>query len=445
MNDVRPQVLSPELMKVLSQAKGPSTSDLPMLLKEAEMAAARIATRLAESPLRRSDWLSNLTGAEVWLKLECLNPTGSFKVRGALNAISQRMARRAAAGAQADGFKIVAASAGNHAQGVAFAARVLGCEAHIFLPRRTPLVKRTATARLGARVYLEGDVLEETFEAAVAFAGAQGAEFVHAFNDFDIIAGQASCALEALKQLRAQLPDAPLRDVDFLCSVGGGGLAAGVGMVWRALMPGGRVFGAEQENYDALARSLASGTNEKAAGGGYTIADGICVRNLGNLSLEYMRAFLERAFLVDDDAITASVLGLCERERVVAEGAGAAAVAALQRYISEFKGRKIIVCVSGGNVDPQLLSRMIVRGLGVTGRLLRISVPIGDRPGQLKALLEAVAETEANVLEVFHDRTYSQVSVGNVEVELALETRDEDHQYSVTEKLQERGFHPKIP
>lgn len=443
--------MTPELAKVLGEAVAPAYAQESELLPYLQKAEERVAHAMAPSPLRPSAWLSELLGADVWLKLECFNPNGSFKVRGALNAIASRLALRAGMSRSANPnllppLKVCAASAGNHAQGVAFAAKQMGCEAHIFLPKRTPLVKREATERLGANVYLVGDVLEEAFEAALAFAHAEGGEFIHAFNDFDVIIGQATCATEVLRQF-TQATGKPASAIDaFLCGIGGGGLAAGAGLVMRLFAPTVKVVGVEQEHFDSAARSLAEGTRLPVGKTGQgTIADGISVRMIGNLTFDFLHKYTEKVLLVSDDDIVSAVLGLCEREHVVAEGAGAAAVAALLKNKAMYKGRTVVACVSGGNIDPQLLSRVIARGLGVTGRILRLTARLGDRPGQLKSLLEQIALLDANVLEVYHDRTYAQVNVGDVEVELALETRNFEHQYELLERLGELGFRPKIP
>ena len=436
--------MTPELVKVLDCATSPILSNSADIIAALEQARLCVSRSMSPSPLRRSAWLSELLQAEVWLKLECLNPIGSFKVRGALNAIAARSARRASLNLNSSNFKVCAASAGNHAQGVAFAAQQMGCEAHIFLPKRSPLVKRDATERLGAKIYLVGDVLEEAFEAALKFAKEHDAEFLHAFNDFDVITGQGTCALEIIDEY-TRVSKKPLSELtDFICGIGGGGLAAGAGLAFEHFNPNTLVTGVEQEFFDSALQSVKNKIRTEIDPRGKTsIADGISVRSIGNLTLDILMRTVPRIVTVTDDDIVGAVLGLCEREHVVSEGAGAVAVAHLLRNKSYYKGRNIVACVSGGNIDPQLLSRVIARGLGVTGRMLRITARIGDRPGQLKNLLELIANLDANVLEVHHDRTYAQVNVGDVEVELALETRSIEHQYDLLAKLEEHGFRPK--
>ena len=432
--------MTPELARVLGEAKMPDLSDESALKDRIVGATSVVKSFMKPSPLRFSSWLTEECGLPVWLKLECLNPNGSFKVRGALAAIHKKMhgLKKGAA------LKVCAASAGNHAQGVALAARLMGCEAHIFLPKRTPLVKQMATERLGAKVYLEGDVLEEAFDAALSFAKREGAQFIHAFNDFEVILGQSSCAVEALEQFSQECPTVPVHQVDMICCVGGGGLVAGAGLAFKAA-GAGSVYGAQQELSDSAARSFCEKKRLQVSQAGCTtIADGIAVGLIGNATFEVMQRTLERMFLVSDDEIVGALLGLLEREHIVAEAAGAVALAALKKNHRFFDGRHVIVTVSGGNIDPQLLSRVISRGLVVTGRMLRMAVRVGDRPGQLKLLLDKIASADANVLEVYHDRTYTQVNVGNVEVELALETRGFQHQYELLEVLEESGFKPKI-
>lgn len=433
--------MTPELARVLGEAAMPDLSDVQALQASIAEATTIVHKYMHASPLRFSNWLSEELGIPVWLKLECLNPNGSFKVRGALVAIAKRLATHDSSKGP---FRVCAASAGNHAQGVALAAKLMGCEAHIFLPKRTPLVKRSATERLGAKVYLVGDVLEEAFEAALQFSTQESAYFLHAFNDFDVVLGQATCAVEILEQFAAECPDVALSQLDFIGCVGGGGLVSGAGLAFQ-LAHAGRVFGAEQEFFDSASRSLHEKVRLPVSHPGKsTIADGIAVRLIGNVNYEIMSRTLDRIMLVSDDDIVASLLGLVEREHVVAEAAGAAAIAAARKNPSVFKGRHLVLTVSGGNIDPQMLSRVITRGLGVTGRMLKITARIGDRPGQLKLLLEKIASIDANVLEVYHDRTYAQVNVGDVEVELALETRGFEHQYELLEVLEEAGFSPKI-
>jgi threonine dehydratase len=439
-----------QVLRELERLSAPSHSSLRELAPYLLQAEQRIRQFIPRSPLRKSEWLSELTGAEVWLKLEGLNPTGSFKVRGAINALAMRLERQRAAGMLSTGdtgavsMPVVAASAGNHAQGVAYAAREMGCPAHIFLPLGTPLIKQIQTRRLGAQIEVGGDTLDEAFARALKFvADHPGAVFLHAFNDFDVICGQATCLLECFEQYEAATAK-PAASVDaFVCAVGGGGLAAGSGLA-MTLMGAGRVVGVEQESFDSARVSLQSGRwLPVSQAGETTVADGIRVRLIGQQAFELMRQTMNEVALVSDDAIVGAITGLCENENVIAEGAGAASVAWLLHNPSAFKGQTVVACVCGGNIDNQLLTRVISRGLGVTGRMMRVVLNLGDRPGQLARALSLLAGTDANLLEVHHDRTYSKAHVGTVEVELSLETKDASHQESLLAILGEAGFAPR--
>jgi len=431
--------MSPELLKLLNFGKAKEFIQPLEVLDEIKHAYENVIIKhIPPSPLKKSTWLSELCKGEVWLKLESLHPNGSFKVRGALNAVHNIIQKN-----KKNKIKICAASAGNHAQGIAFAAQKLGCEAYLFLPKFAPLVKRNASEKLGAHISIAGSNLEEATEAALSFAQNQNAHFIHAYNNYDIILGQASCAYESLSQFSALNPLSKKPDF-FVCSVGGGGLVAGAGLACQALN-GGKVIGVEQEYYVSALKCFQNGSQTailkpKQA----TIADGIAVGLIGNLNYNYMTRFVDHLSLVTDDFIVKAILGLCEQEHLVAEGAGAAAVADLLKRPEYYAGKTTIACVSGGNIDPQLLIRVLTRGLNITCRNLRVTVCVTDRPGGLKKLLDCVSELEANVLDLIHDRTYSEVSVGDVDVEISLETKNSEHQYSLLEKLEEAGFKPRM-
>ena len=448
--------MSTQLYKKLTEAQGKKFQDPIEIFDEIKTTYhSIIQSYLAPSPLRKSVWLSELIGGEVWLKLESLNPNGSFKVRGALNALSELIKNaKVTAGEK---LKICAASAGNHAQGVAYACRELNCEAHIFLPKGAPLVKRDATEKLGAKLYLVGETLEEAFEAALKFSTEENAHFLHAYNNYDIIIGQSTCAYEMLLQYQHEknaknnsnlselFPDQPYVCPDyFICAVGGGGLAAGSALLLKALKTKTKVIGVEQEFYNSALNSLQNKSQTSIQKSKSTIADGIAVGLIGNLNYDYMIKYLEKITLVDDDSIVKSILTLCEREHLVSEGAGAVAVAEIMKNPNYYFGKTVVACVSGGNIDPQLLTRVIARGLHITGRVLRVCVCVSDKPGGLRKLLQFIAEMEGNVLDLIHDRTYSEVSVGDVDVELSLETRNSEHQYSLIEGLEEAGFRPRV-
>jgi threonine dehydratase len=431
--------VSPELEKMLTKAALLPLQEPEELKAQLLAAKETVAKVLSPSPFQRSHWLSEKLKSDVWLKYDNLTPNGSFKVRGAVNAIAKRLAKRGG-----EKFCVVAASAGNHAQGVAFAAAKLGLEAHIFLPKRAPLVKREATARLGAKVYTVGETLEESFEAALEFASQREAEFVHAFNDVDVIYGQGVCLLECFDQFEHFTGKSRNEISHFVCSLGGGGLVAGATLAMN-LFGSGEVIGVEQEVFDSAVQTLRnfkqSPLETKPT---TTLADGIAVQLVGNLAVQSLLHFNNRLFTVSEDEIAAAILCIIERERVVVEGAGAAAVAGLLKHPNSFEGKTVVVSLSGGNIDPQMLARVIGKGLGLTGRMTRIVAKLSDRPGGLAHLLQNLAEVGANVLEIHHDRTYSKVNVGSVEVEIALETRDFSHQYEVLQALGEAGFACRI-
>ena len=430
--------------QILHHAKEKKFSSQEDLFSEIENIYKNIILNyLKPSPLKKSYWLSDILKGNVYLKLESLNPNGSFKVRGGLNAVKKLMEMH-----PGKHLKICAASAGNHAQGVAFAAKELGCEAHIFLPTFAPLVKRDATEKLGAKIYLIGNNIEEAAEAALEFAQKEKAHFIHPFNNSDIILGQATCAYEAYEQWEnIFFKENKKTDLDYyVCSVGGGGFIAGAGLFFHShpQQLKTKIIGVEQEYYTTAMESLKSkkevSVKPKLK---TTIADGIAVGSVGNLTLKYMTPYIEKIHSVTDDAIVRAVLALCEREHIIAEGAGAAAIAHVLQNLDYFYGKNTIICISGGNIDPQLLTRVIARGLTLTDRVLRVTASVSDKPGGLKKLLETVAELGGNVLDLIHDRTYSEVRIGDVDVELSLETRHEEHQRILIHKLEEAGFKPR--
>ncbi len=435
------------MQRELERLSAPDHTNLSELQPELDQALETVRRYLPSSPLRRSDWLSSLCGGEVWLKMENLNPTGSFKVRGALNAVARRL-HRSPAGSQflgeAEAVTLVAASAGNHAQGVAFAAREMGCAAHIFLPHGTPLVKQLQTKRLGATISVMGQNLNEAFEHAFDYVDKNpGSQFLHPFNDFEVIAGQATCLMESFRQYE-EVTGRSRNDIErFVCSVGGGGLVSGSGLA-MALGGKGEVVGVEHESFDSAHASLSRGQWSPISQEGSTsLADGIRVQRIGRQNLALMKETVAAVGLVSDDELAGAITSLFENENVVAEGAGAAAVAHLLQRPQEYSGRCSVLCLSGGNIDAQLFSRALSRGLRLSARVMRVKIHIGDKPGQLAQALCVLAESDANLLEVHHDRTYSKVNVGHVEVELSVETRDTAHQEAVMHQLQIAGLRPE--
>jgi threonine dehydratase len=375
-------------------------------LADIEAARGRIAGVARETPLFRSDTISRLIGREVRLKAENLQRTGSFKIRGAYNKIAMLSAAEKEGG-------VVAASAGNHGQAVAWAAREAGIPATIFVPQDAPMAKVEAARGYGAACEMGGSVFDEALTAALAFARETGATFVHAFEDEDVIAGQGTIGLE----LAEQLPD----DATVVIPVGGGGLAAGIAIALRASRPTLRLVGVQ------------------AGKAGYTIADGIYVKQPGELTMAILREQLDDLVDVSDDQIAAAIVLLLERTKLLVEGAGAVAVAAALAGKAGGDG-PICAVLSGGNIDATLLISVMRHGMSLGGRYLVVRTNLPDRPGELLKLLDLVAEERVNVVSVGHHREGAGIHVAETGVELTLQTRDEDHCAAVLEAMRQRGY-----
>ena len=374
-------------------------------LADIESARGRIAPYIRETPVYGSDALTARTGRRVWLKAETLQRTGSFKIRGASNKLSLLGAAQRAAG-------VVAASAGNHGQAVARAARELGITATVFVPQDAPMAKVDATRSYGAHTVLAGAGFDEALEEALAYARDTGATFVHAFEDDAVIAGQGTIGLE----LAEQLPDVET----FLVPIGGGGLCAGVAIALRGLRPGVRLVGVQ------------------AGLRGPTIADGIAVKHPGVLTMRILDDLLDDRVDVADGEIADAITLLLERSKLVVEGAGAASVAALLAGKAGGEGG-VCALLSGGNIDPTLLISVMRHGLAAAGRYLVIRTRIVDRPGALVELLELVAGARGNVVSVEHHRE-GLAGVAETEVALTIVTRDEQHCGELCASLEARGY-----
>jgi threonine dehydratase len=401
---------------------------LPVItLAHIEDAAARIAGAVVRTPLSRSSSLSTLTGGDIWLKLENLQLTGSFKARGALNKLLSLTEAERARG-------IVAASAGNHAQGVAVHAARLGIRTVIVMPVGTPLIKVSRTQAHGAEVVLHGENYDDAYARACELAEKHGYVYVHAYDDDLVMAGQGTIGLEIFEDL----PDVD----DVIVPVGGGGLIAGIGLAIKARRPKVRVTGVEASVLPSMKRALAEGRPVQLPAA-RTLAEGIAVRMVGARNLEICRGVVDDIVTVEDDEIARAILVLLEGEKTVAEGAGAAAVAAVLAGRVPVRGRRVAVLVCGGNIDVNVLSRIIERGLVESGRLARLSVLVPDRPGALADALAEVAKTRANVVEVHHERAFSSGTLGQVRVDLVVETRGADHVRELIDALRGRGFEPR--
>lgn len=385
-------------------------------------AAARLDGHLLRTPCVESRTLSQLTGCQVFLKFENLQYTASFKERGACNKLAQLSPEERARG-------VIAMSAGNHAQGVAYHAQRLGLRAVIVMPRFTPGVKVERTRGFGAEVVLHGDTLDEARAHARALAAQQGLVFVHPYDDEAIVAGQGTVALEML----ADVPDLDT----LVIAVGGGGLIAGMATAAKALKPGIEVIGVQTERFPAMVNAI-KGTHFPQ--GSSTIAEGIAVGTPGEMNLPIVRARVDDLLLVDEGDIEQSIVMLLEIEKTLVEGAGAAGLAALLKHPKRFAGRRVGLVLCGGNIDPMLLASIIERGMVRAGRLARIAVNARDVPGNLARITALVAEAGANIDEVHHQRAFTLLAAQNVEIELVLQTRGHAHVQQVIDMLNAAGF-----
>ena len=395
----------------------------PMLsLQDIRDAAVRLQGQVLDTPCVESRTLSDIVGAQIFLKFENLQFTASFKERGACNKLTLLTQEERARG-------VIAMSAGNHAQGVAYHAQRLGIRAVIVMPRFTPGVKVERTRGFGAEVVLHGDTLEESRTHAYALAQAQGLVFVHPYDDLEVAAGQGTLALEML---------AAVPDLDTLViAVGGGGLLAGVATAARALRSDIEIVGVQTARFPAMVNAI-KGTHHPQ--GTSTIAEGIAVGTPGVLTVEIIRRLVDDMLLVDEGDIEQAVLMLLEIEKTLVEGAGAAGLAALVRYPERFKGKKVGLVLCGGNIDPLLLAAIIERGMVRSGRLARIKVSARDVPGALARITAAVADAGANIEEVHHQRAFTLLAAQNVEIELVLQTRGRPHVAQVLEQLRSAGM-----
>jgi threonine dehydratase len=391
-------------------------------LQTIQQAAERLQGQVLLTPCVESRTLSQIVRAQVFLKFENLQFTASFKERGACNKLAQLSAAERARG-------VVAMSAGNHAQGVAYHAQRLGLRAVIVMPRFTPGVKVERTRGFGAEVVLHGDTLEQARAHAFELATAQNLSFVHPYDDDAIVAGQGTVGLEMLQAVP---------DLDVLViAVGGGGLISGIATAAKALKPGIEVVGVQTVRFPAMFNAI-KGTHHPQ--GTSTIAEGIAVGTPGRITEAIIRARVDDLVLVDEGDIEQAVLMLLEIEKTVVEGAGAAGLAALLKYPERFRGRKVGLVLCGGNIDPLLLAAIIERGMVRAGRLARVKVGSRDVPGALALITTAVAEAGANIDEVHHQRAFSALSAQNVEIELVLQTRGHEHVREVLDHLRAAGF-----
>jgi threonine dehydratase len=381
-----------------------------------------LAGHVANTPCLHSRTLSEITGAKVYLKFENHQFTASFKERGALNKLASLTPEQRAKG-------VIACSAGNHAQGVAHHAHRLGIPATIVMPRYTPFVKVEQTRRHGAEVILEGDHFDGAKAYAMQQAVARGLTLVHPYDDEKIVAGQGTAGLEILEEHP---------DLDCLVvAIGGGGWISGISIAAKALKPSIDVVGVEMERFPAMYHAM-KGTEPRF--GASTIAEGIAVKEPGKLTRAIIEKNVSDILLVDEGDIEQSIVLLLEIEKTVVEGAGAAPLAAVLRNRARFEGKKVCLVVGGGNIDPLMLAEIVQRGMVRAGRLARVVVELRDLPGSLAKVTACVAEQNANIEEVHHQRAFTQLAVQNAEVDLTLKTRNHEHVEQIVQALRAIGF-----
>jgi threonine dehydratase len=407
----------------VSGADAPA-SDVPLVSgADVEAAAALLDGIVRRTPLWHSRGLADRVGGPVWLKCENLQRTGSFKIRGAYTRISRLSDEERARG-------VVAASAGNHAQGVALAARLLGIKATVFMPEAAPLPKLAATRSYGAEVRLVGQTLTEALVAAAEHAEHTGAVFIHPFDHRDVIAGQGTVGLELLEQC----PEV----ATVVVGAGGGGVVSGIAAAVKSRRPDVRVVAVQAEEAACFPGSLAAGRPVPLTNMA-TMADGIAVASPGDLTLAHVSALVDEVRTVSEEDLSRALLFCLERAKLVVEPAGVAAVAAVLADPAAFAA-PVVAVISGGNIDPVLLLKVVQHGMAAAGRYLSLRLQVPDRPGSLAAVLAELAAVGANVLEVEHERTDTRLQVGEVEVFVVLETRGPDHAAEVVAALDRAGY-----
>lgn len=392
-----------------------------MAIELSDVMAARkvLQPLLPITPLLLNPWLSERFGCNVYLKLENMQPVGSFKIRGSTYKIATL--------SEADRKKgVIAASAGNHAQGVAWGARRFGVRSTIVMPERAPMIKVQNTRALGAEVVLAGSTYDEAYQQANALSKKHGFTLLHAFRDKEIISGQGTVALEILDQLPA---------VDFVvASMGGGGLITGIGSVMKSMNPKVKIVGCQASGCAPLVRMIRTHVREKWLSPS-TFADGIAVGDPGEFMMDHVQSVVHQVVDCDEESISAAVVTLMETAKIIVEGSGAIPLAALPALATQIRDKNIVLVLSGGNIDTNLLGRLIDHGLIVSGRRVRANVFISDTPGTLHQLTGVLAELGANVLQVIHDRDDLRVGLKETKVDLTIETRDRQHALECVTKL----------
>ena len=393
-----------------------------LTLADVRAAAERIAGQVVRTPTLHSKTLSAISGAEVWLKFENLQFTAAYKERGALNALLLLGGERGNRG-------VIAASAGNHAQGLSYHATRLGIPATIVMPRTTPTVKIMQTESVGGKVVLEGETYDDAYAHARKLEDELGLTFVHPFDDPNVAAGAGTVAIEMFE-------DAP--EIDTLAiPVGGGGLASGMGTVARALRPEVRLIGVEAALYPSLYNRL-KGTDLPC--GGDTLAEGIAVKEPGELTASWLARLLDEIVLVDEPALESAVALLLQIEKTVVEGAGAAGLAALLAHRELFAGRKVGIVLCGGNIDTRLLANVLLRDLARAGRLARLRITLQDRPGALFKVMSEFANHQVNIIEIYHQRIFTTLPAKGLITDIECEARDKEQLAALVDSLRDKGY-----
>jgi threonine dehydratase len=398
-------------------------------LSHIQAALGRIRADIRISPCTHSETFSSLTGNSIFLKLDNQQRTGAFKERGALNKLLTLSSEERTRG-------VIAASAGNHAQGVAYHAGRHGVRARIFMPLPTPLTKVSSTRAYGAEVVLHGANYDEAYEKAVEEGCREGLTLIHAFDDDAVIAGQGTLGPEILQQNF---------DIEaVVVPIGGGGLIGGIACAVKEANPGVKIFGVQPARIPSMKAAVADG-KPVTLDAAKTIADGIAVRRAGERTLPLVQKYVDDIVTVEEEEIANAILLLLEREKTLAEGAGAAALAAVLNHKLPLKGKRVAVLVCGGNIDVTLLSRIIERGLVKDGRLVRLRVHLPDYPGALHRLTGILAEHRANIVETAYDRAYHGVNLGDTAIDITMETRGPDHIAALLAALSGAGYtHERI-
>ncbi|MEL7481003.1 MAG: threonine ammonia-lyase [Pseudomonadota bacterium] len=402
------------------------TPGLPVTMADIQAAEAVLAGQIENTPMRKSRTLSEITGAEVWIKFENMQFTASFKERGALNrltALSEAERQRG----------VIAVSAGNHAQGVAYHARRLGIPATIVMPVTTPFNKVEHTRDHGARVLLEGNTFDEASVYAATVRARDALTFIHPFDDPLIIAGQGTVALEML----AAQPDLDT----IVVPIGGGGLMSGIAVAAREIKPEIELIGVETSMYPSML-SAVSGTDMPVTGGA-TIAEGIAVKKAGGLTADIVKALVKDILLVEEEHLERAITLFADVEKTVAEGAGAAGLAALLAHPSRFSGKRVGLVLCGGNIDTRLLASVLTRALVREKRLTNIRIVGDDRPGLLARVSKIIGDSGANIMEVAHNRIALDVPAKGAEFDILIETRDAQHTQEVVDALSQAGYPPR--